>query len=344
MNRQSYFLDQICTIAVSGTYALVMLLMFWSTKTATEQRTLLSIIVPWIQYMVVLAAVLLAVMVGFRIPAILRQAKQVSDHEHDHGENHHHDHGHGHDHGHHHDHDHDHEHAHGHHHHEHGHDHGHDHGWSPGKYAVLLFPLFLFLVPFDYDRMIRAFEADRMRSGDTGQRDLAIGGAGDALGALGVLSFSQAPLDRSMAALFCQYGWTLGSSVQSVIDQVEDEANVAEETADTAMLENAANNEDQKTYYQKAPRVRIEGFYNPVGETAGKTFFTVVRLRVACCLNDARPSSVLAMSKKPPGVKSGDWVFVLGRVDFYRAADGFKPAMKVAQIKAGKMPANPYLK
>jgi hypothetical protein len=159
-----------------------------------------------------------------------------------------------------------------------------------------------------------------------------------------MLCFSQSPIDRGLASIFCQFDWPIGSSVQAAIDQLEDQANVVDEPADTVMLENAASNPEQIAVWKNLPRVRIEGFYNPISSSERGTFFSVVRLRVACCLNDARPSMVLAMAKKPPAVKPGDWVTVLGRVDFYPDKGGHKPAMKVAQVKATKMPANPYLK
>jgi hypothetical protein len=341
MNRQSYLIEQIMTIAISGAYAIVMGLMFLNTKFATEGRTLLSIIVPWIQYTVLLSAALLGIMVLFRVIAVLQAAKQLQPFAHEHGNGHDHEHSHDHDHHHH---EHDHAHDHGHHHHD--HDHGHDHGWSPGRYAVLLFPLLLFLLPFDYDRMISAFEADRIQGRMSGERaDFgSSGGAGDALSDLRFLCLSQSPLDRCVAALYCHYGWPLNGGVQAAVDQLGDQVNVDDEPADTVMLENAAANLDQQRYYKKAPRIRIEGIYNPLTSGDRGTLFSVVRLRMACCLNDARPSTVLAVVRKKPNITPGTWVTVKGRIDFYESKEGYKPAMRVAQIAATKQPANPYLK
>jgi uncharacterized membrane protein YcgQ (UPF0703/DUF1980 family) len=160
---------------------------------------------------------------------------------------------------------------------------------------------------------------------------------------LGVVS--QSPLDHSLGALFCHYGWPLGAGVQTAVDSLEDEATVADEPVDVVVLENAAaGTGDQRQHFKDSPRVRLEGFYNFLGTNERGTFFSVVRLRMACCLNDARPSMVVCVAKRGPKVNPGDWVTVQGRVDFYKANDGYKPAMRVAQVKPTKMPAVPYLK
>lgn len=163
-DTDTYYLDQICMIGLTGAFAGVCLTMYF-IKTGMLYLLLQEEFHPW----VLAAGITLAIVTLVRA-AILWQAagKHSASHAHDHAG---HDHGsHDHDHGHcDHDHDHHHDHAgcdHGHAHHEHvregepqpmaalaslpvvAHDphEDHDHGWAPWRYVVLLIPIMLFLL------------------------------------------------------------------------------------------------------------------------------------------------------------------------------------------------------
>jgi hypothetical protein len=142
----SYYMEQVCTIVISGLLGLVAILLYTSGKI----NLLLN---PKLHWTVLAGGIALVILAGVRalavwLPALTRRAAS-SGHEHAHD----HDHGHC-DHDHAHDHDHDHAHVAGVPH-SHGegtggaapdNDHGHDHGWAPWRYAVLMLPVVLFFL------------------------------------------------------------------------------------------------------------------------------------------------------------------------------------------------------
>jgi hypothetical protein len=131
----TYYLDQLCTIASCGALGGVAVMMY-----ATNRLGL--ILTPQFFPYVLIGGIALIVMVVIRAVTLWREAGRAAGHEHHH--DHHHDHEH-------HDHDHDHDHDHGHEHdhvhvHDHSHDHGHEHGWTPARYAVLMLPIALYFL------------------------------------------------------------------------------------------------------------------------------------------------------------------------------------------------------
>src|ERR1700730_5171613 len=143
-DSDTYYLDQLCLIALSGAFGGVCLtLFFWQTP-------MLNLMLgPQFHAFVLGSGILLLGMAGIRSVILWKAAggaktslPLVPDHVHEHGHEHHdpencqHDH----------DHDHGHDHQHGQDHtHEHAHE-GHDHDWAPWRYVVLLLPIMLFLL------------------------------------------------------------------------------------------------------------------------------------------------------------------------------------------------------
>jgi hypothetical protein len=130
-DTDTYFLDQLCLIALSGAFAGVCLtLYFWQ-----PQMLELMLAQPFHKF-VLWSGIALAVLVVIRAVALWQEAgQQWNRHDHAYG------------------HEHVLEHAHSHHHHDHAHEHdhvhadcGHDHGWAPWRYVVLLLPIMLYLV------------------------------------------------------------------------------------------------------------------------------------------------------------------------------------------------------
>ncbi len=153
-DTSTYYLEQLCTIGVCGALGVVCVLLWSQGKLGRilNSKFFLPVLAGGIALLVLAAirAVIVWLQTG---PAAQAHTHEHGDCEHDHA----HDHGGcSHDHGH--EHHHHHEHAitagapapvvHEEHEHEHVHhaaaDCGHDHGWSPWRYAVLLFPLLLF--------------------------------------------------------------------------------------------------------------------------------------------------------------------------------------------------------
>lgn len=343
MNRQSYFLEQLCTIGIAGAYGGVLAAMYWSTATAEPGvNTLLSTLAPWIRHVVLAGSGVLLLLVVYRGIGVWRAAGQVHDHGHDHE---HHEHGHGHSH----EHAHEHEHAHDH---GHDHDHGHEHGWSPWRYAVLLFPLMLFFLPFDYDRMIRQFVEERAKIGKGSGGDISAAGGsmGEPLSAFGVLSFLPDPLGRGLASLACQFGVSEVDGkelhgLQWTIDRLEEQSEGKPDmTPDIDELEKAGVTPEQRKQWETYKRVETEGMFNPMRPDG--RIFQIVRLRMACCLSDARPSSIMASSNKRldfTKIPPGQWVKVQGRVQFVFHDNKWQLVVRAFSVKPSKPPPNPYL-
>lgn len=154
----SYYMEQVCTIAISGLLGLVSLLLYLPDRTGFVRLNLL--LAPKLHWTVLaggIALLVLAAAQAVALATILWRRRQVAlahahTHDHDHDHDHCHEHGHDHEHAHEHcDHEHDHEHEHAHapalpddHSDDDGH--GHDHGWAPWRYVVLLLPVILFFL------------------------------------------------------------------------------------------------------------------------------------------------------------------------------------------------------
>ncbi len=173
---KSYFVEQLCTIAVSGALGGIAL-MLW-------KRNLLWFLAPKVQPWVMAGGVILLVLVAVRAWVVWFQAGKVGSHDHAHDHEHGHSHGgdcghdHGHSHGetcahdHHHEHgeacDHDHEQEHAH---LHGGGDGHDHGWAPWRYVILLLPIVLYFLDMPNELWAGADNRDKTTLSD---RDLHI--------------------------------------------------------------------------------------------------------------------------------------------------------------------------
>jgi hypothetical protein len=143
----TYYLDQLCTIATCGALGGVAILMY-GLRDPEGKFKLEYILAPQFFIPVMLGGAALLVMVLVRAITLWREAGTDAADAHDHAHDHEHTHEHLHDHEHHH-HEHDHDHSHDHDHvhaHNHAHDHGHDHGWAPARYAVLLLPVTLYFL------------------------------------------------------------------------------------------------------------------------------------------------------------------------------------------------------
>jgi hypothetical protein len=172
MDRQEYYLEQICTIALSGALAGVAIMMYTSPNGLFFLANMFRLPVFWggitLLALVIVRAVTLWISVGKAVPALA--LTHPDGHVHSHGDHHHHhdetcghEHSHGdgeacgHEHSHHehgatcsHEHSHGaHEHSHGAHEHSHSHggdDHGHSHGANYWRFAVLLLPVVLYFM------------------------------------------------------------------------------------------------------------------------------------------------------------------------------------------------------
>jgi uncharacterized protein DUF1980 len=177
---ESYYLDQLCTVAVCGLLGGIAFLI-WKVKLLMN----FNILVPEFNLWVLLGGAALLGLVAVRAVTLWAEVgkrKAVHDHEHEHVHAHDHEHEHGescghdhvceHDHEHAHEHDHEpghvqareHEHAHGHEHHHHAHDHGHDHGFAPWRYAVLLLPMMLsaLLLYYHFNELELQYSKERL--------------------------------------------------------------------------------------------------------------------------------------------------------------------------------------
>jgi hypothetical protein len=196
----------------------------------------------------------------------------------------------------------------------------------------------------DWDRMIRAFETDLVNRNRVMAPSGAFGvGTGDELTALGVHTVSQDPVGRAVAALACQFGWVEGGSLQHAITKIDEASTVEPDIRpDLPTLELAAASPDSREHWRQYRRVEVEGMFNPAPQDA--RIFQIVRLRMACCLNDARPASVVGASRLPVQVQPGQWVKVQGRVVFQQFPDGsWKPVLQAIRIEPKRPPANPYI-
>ncbi len=305
MNRQSYFLEQLCTIGTAGIYAVALGAMFLTTAVwpdAKGQRTVLGMIAPWIQWLVFGgAAVLLVLMIIRAVTALLAQARE-------HGYDHHHDHAH-------------------------GHDHGQDHDWLPWRYTVLLLPIMLVVLPFDWDEIIQSVE--KKRSKITGGAFAVAATHGESLAVAGAVLAANplGPSPMHGVIYFAAAEW---------MDRLEEEStDPPDARPELPTLEMAASSPELRQHWRQFRRVEIQGQFQP--ETPDGKFFQVMRLRRACCLNDARGVVMLAASRKEVKIPEGEWITATGRIDFAQVSGRWRPVMRVFQVKETNPPRNRYL-
>lgn len=186
-DRNSYYLNQLFTIAVCGALGGVTVMLWYSGK-------LRFLVVERFWLPTLLGGVTLLALVLIRAIAVWRSVDESLPESHHHG----HDHTHcGHDHDHcGHDHVHDHTHVHDHDHHGHSHgveaDHGHDHGWAPWRYVVLLLPVVLYFLNLPNEGFSAA-HGDRLKDVQLDTTGLGAGDERD-IGEIGFAELQQASL------------------------------------------------------------------------------------------------------------------------------------------------------
>jgi hypothetical protein len=308
----SYYMDQICLIALSGAFAAVCLsLYFW-------QKDMLSrILAPEFHLYILLSGIALAVMTLIRAAGVWKSAGGQSAAEAlSAGTGHGHDHGHAHGHEHcHHDHVHEHEHEQCHHDngpadcgHEHGpageHHHGetccagedhthHDNAWMPLKCVVLLGPIVLYL--------------------------------------LGLPSTIQSARDASANVDLSQDARAYASIVAQGFTPLDQLGLAAAMMADPSQAEviPVQFKELEQYAYQKSSRdewegrlVEVPGQFVP--SSRSDHLFTLARMKISCCANDAVQLSIIMVSKEAiTDIEANEWVKVRGRVEFRKRESGY---------------------
>jgi hypothetical protein len=298
-DTDTYYLDQLCLIALSGAFAGVCLtLYFWKTN------ILSLMLAPQFHAFVLWSGLVLLALVLIRAATLWQAAgrpavSHAHDHHHEHDHSHHHHH-HGHAHC-----DHDHGEAHSHaavaeadppalpqapgeahdcgHTHSHAHDCGHDHGWAPWRYVILLLPIMLYLIGLPH-----------RLPGGAASFDLSQ----EAQAYAAVVAASPAPFAAlPLAAL-------------AAGEHVDGKAKVVS----FKELEGAAYDPVQMQHWRGSV-VQVIGQFAP--HPASDRAFEVVRFRIQCCGADAIKMGVRCVSRETlPGIRTGDWVRVTGRVVF----------------------------
>ncbi|MCS6976691.1 MAG: hypothetical protein NZM31_06725 [Gemmatales bacterium] len=310
--RNAYFLDQLSMIGVAGTYAGVVLAMFYGKWAPNAEVSVINIIVPWIQYMLLAGAILLLGLALLRGIGVWRASKDPHFDPHA------------------------------------GHDHGpnenHAHGWSPWKYIPLVLPLVLYIgLGVPDSRMIRAYERDLAEQGMPRGSLRGLGGSLDAITQAQIASnqFAAGTLGNGLSPALLQAVLLSGGiATEIALEEMDVEPDARPTLGE---LEVIAENPLLHESYTRFSRIEVEGNFYPA--SADGTFFHVVRLRVACCLGDARPAMVMCTSRKPiTGIAPGDWVAVQGKISFVAADRKWYPVMRVYKVYKKKPPAYPYLK
>ena len=280
----TYYLDQLCMIALSGAFGAVCLSLYlW------QQRMLNLLLGPQFHLFVLLSGIVLLGMALMRGMSLwVSVGKGETNHAHDHG--------HSHDHEHHHDHEHEHQHDHAHgdccgsdHDHEHSHDHdhaGHSHAWAPWRYVVLLLPIILFMLGLPN----KTLKAKAGAGADMLARQEVNGYA--ALVACGSNVWQSLVLARALGG---------------------DEAESAQAfPLDFKTLEGLAANPIAREEW-KGKMIKVRGQYAPMSPRV----FELVRYRIQCCAGDAVAYRVPVGCKEDViDTRPNSWVEVTGRIDF----------------------------
>jgi hypothetical protein len=330
-HNDSYFLDQVSTVAVCGVLAGVGFLA-WKIRLFRN----FNILTDQFDFFVLLGSGVLGALVVIRGVALWKQAGRGRAHNHHHDHSHDHDHAHDHSHEHHdhehahgetcshdhahehgeacgHDHDHhDHEHVNDHHHPEHDHgafhpavdDHGHSHDFAPWRYAVMLLPLILagLLLYYAFAGLQLSYSADRLLR-DRGQDAELTGGSDDVAG---------------------------GSS------QIT--------PAGFRELSDAANNSSQREYWDKR-MTELSGLYAPISDRQ----FTLFRRKMTCCASDSVPIKVRIFSKESLGklgLQPAKGVRVIGQIQFRKIKDSdeYVPVLVATEIKPTELGNDIFLR
>ncbi len=332
----SYFMDQICLIALAGAFAAVCLtLYFWQTDMLSR------ILGPQFHNYILWSGIALTVMVLIRAAAVWQAAggrpaaasSSCCGHaEHEHA---------GHEHCHH-EHDHSHEehniqlatsqaaaHSHepgGHHHHDEpgaeccsgAHSHN-DQAWTPLKCLVLLAPIVFYLLGLP----------STIQSARDVSEDVNMGKEADSYAAIVASGFQ--PWDQ-VALVSASFADPTQGEVYKIGFQE---------------LEGAAYSPDRMAYWD-GKTVEVPGQFVPSSHS--DRVFTLARMKISCCANDATQLSIKMVSREPiTGINPSEWVKVTGRVEFRPRAPGtrlydtYLQVQGTASIKKTPPDPNPYL-
>jgi hypothetical protein len=366
MHAQNLLLEKLSTLAMTGGYGGCMVALFMFSNSTSGGRSMLSLLAGWIQWAVLLSGVLLLILFAIQLVTLWTGLARMEDAHagHDHGDD---DHDHHHGHGHHHhasgekcDHDHGHDHHHhapgekcdhdhapaskaqppGTHHDEH-HEHGdvdHSHGWVPSRYIPLVVPLLFCLMGIPKEDQIQAYERaliDKDLRGDSSTY-MVPQEASETTIASGLTQMALDPL--SPAGL-------VSVGVGRALELLEEQNLPPPEKTDLGRLEIIANDPGSRERWAAYRNVEVEGIFAPGGRSAdGRTLMRIVRLRVACCLGDARPAMMVAMTREQlPEFPPNQWVAVSGRLTFFQTKDGWRAGMRAVKTVPKPTPPRPYL-
>ncbi len=325
--ENTYFLDQLCTIAACGLIGFVAVMGY---RTGLLDRIKLH---PDFRIPVLIGGGALLVMVVLRAIALWRQAgearselaeeystgrddhvhgeKEACGHEHAHGETCGHEHAHGHEHSH--AHGHEHSHAHGHEHshshdHDHGHSHGnneghshggdgHDHGWAPWTYAVLLLPVVLYFLglPTAGENLTRRDRNLVFKELDPGARERRVAAA-KAVGTVYQLSFGcdAQKIENAVMQTFKKQGPPLRLRFTD--------------------LKVYADRQNSRDYFEGRTVTLVGQFFPNPGKDRE---FKLYREKITCCGNDAVYLQTLIVAPEPlRGLSPGEWVEITGELSF----------------------------
>jgi len=304
----SYYLDQLCMVALSAAYGAVCLgLYFWKTDMLTRllgQQFHLFVAISG--FTLVGLAILRAVSLWVRVGKAKAAVAHTHDHEHD---EHCHDHGEdcGHDHAHAHAHDHSHE--------------DHDHSWAPWRYVVLLVPVIFFLLGLP-NKGPKAIAANSTFA----VTDLATE-------AMGLVS----PSSPGWSQLI--YVGYLGK------DQAKGNAEDWDFRNLSPAVSAAANSPDPYVRDQwKNKKISVIGMYSPTNQSDRE--FRLVRFKLTCCVADAVQLNLPILSRESiRNIKANSWVRVTGHVEFRKRLDEVIPVIVVAgsqDVQPCAEDPNPY--
>lgn len=300
--ENTYFLDQLCTIAVVGLLGFTAIGLYEKGWLWKKFQLIDRFHIP-----VFAAGIALLVMATLRALALWQLAGQVrtrkaheTDHpEHDEPAGHDHEagheHSHGHEHAHSHDHDHDHAHSHGHEH-SHGNEHAHeetmeehedhDHGWSPWRYAILIIPAVLFFLGLPAD----GFNLSRLKDALKEQE-------------------LEAGLSNKRLA-FAAVAGTPGFVVMKKTNK-PDHLKFSE-------LAVHATREKSRNYFE-GRTVILEGQFSLMPGKDNQ--FKLFRVKVNCCGPDAITLQAQIIAPEPlQGIGYQDWVRIEGELSFQKIA------------------------
>jgi hypothetical protein len=338
-DHESYYLDQLCMIALTGAFAGACIALYFGYQTWDGKYQILDLILASkFNAFLLWAGIALVALVVIRAISLWKAVGQpVSEPEHDH--NHSHEHPHDHEHHHHHDHehgpgwDHDHEHGpNGDHDHEHappgttavsspvhshaqGHGHDHEHGWAPWRYMVLMIPILIFFLRLP-SKPPRATGIDLNLVGNPTE---------EAANISSLLAAGTAPLPQLVLTpivLFPRVEPVGFKELESL----------------------AADENDRKSWAGRI--VKVKGQFVP--STSNPNQFTLVRFKIQCCAADLIQLRVLILcGESVAEIPQEQWVSVTGRVDFVRMGDSYITILKVPRrekfIQAIQADFNPYI-